>query len=115
MKLIIDIPDNEYRHIKEYYEKNDIVEAIYSYIIYHGTPLPKKHGRLIDAEVFSHNVVKYSHQSTKTIGQALADTPTIIEADNESDEHEEIDDYRDILDELEREEYYESKYGKEKE
>lgn len=38
MKLIIDIPENEYRHIKEYYEKNDIVEATYSYI-YHGTPL----------------------------------------------------------------------------
>lgn len=38
MKLIIDIPDDEYRHIKEYYEKNDIVEATYSYI-YHGIPL----------------------------------------------------------------------------
>lgn len=38
MKLIIDIPDNEYKHIKEYYEKNDTVEAIYSYI-YHGIPL----------------------------------------------------------------------------
>jgi len=38
MKLIIDIPDNDYRHIKEYYEKNDIVEATYSYI-YHGIPL----------------------------------------------------------------------------
>ena len=38
MKMIIDIPDNDYRHIKEYYEKNDIVEATYSYI-YHGTPL----------------------------------------------------------------------------
>lgn len=33
--------------------------------------------RLIDADVFAKNVVKYSHQSTKTIGQALADTPTI--------------------------------------
>lgn len=33
--------------------------------------------RLIDADVFVHNVVKYSHQSTKTIGQALADTPTV--------------------------------------
>lgn len=38
MKLIIDIPDIDYEHIKEYYEKNDIVEATYSYI-YHGTPL----------------------------------------------------------------------------
>ena len=33
--------------------------------------------RLIDADVFAKNVVKYSHQSTKTIGQALADTPTV--------------------------------------
>jgi len=31
------------------------------------------------------------------------------------DEQEKVDDYRDRLDELEREEYYESKYGKEKE
>lgn len=38
MKLIIDIPDIDYRHIKGYYEKNDIVEATYSYI-YHGIPL----------------------------------------------------------------------------
>ena len=38
MKLIIDIPDYEYRQIKEIYEKNDIVESTYSYI-YHGTPL----------------------------------------------------------------------------
>lgn len=37
MKLIIDIPDNDYIHIKEYYEKNDTVEATYSYI-YHGIP-----------------------------------------------------------------------------
>lgn len=33
--------------------------------------------RLIDADIFAKNVVKYSHQSTKTIGQALADTPTV--------------------------------------
>lgn len=32
-----------------------------------------------------------------------------------SEEQEKVDDYRDILDELEREEYYESKYGKEQE
>ena len=39
MKLIIDIPDIDYRHIREYYEKNDICEATYSYI-YYGTPIP---------------------------------------------------------------------------
>lgn len=40
MKIVIDIPDNEYKDIKEYYEKNNTVEATYSYI-YHGTPLDK--------------------------------------------------------------------------
>lgn len=38
MKLIIDIPDYDYSQIYEYYENNDIVEAIYSYIA-NGTPL----------------------------------------------------------------------------
>lgn len=41
--------------------------------------LPEQHGRLIDEAVFCENVVKYSHQSTKTIGKALNATPTIIE------------------------------------
>jgi hypothetical protein len=39
MKLIIDIPEYAYKHIREYYEKNDIVESTYSYI-YHGIPIP---------------------------------------------------------------------------
>jgi hypothetical protein len=49
MQIVIDIPDYDYRQIKEYYEKNDIVEATYSYI-YHGTPLPKGHGRIMDVD-----------------------------------------------------------------
>lgn len=57
MKIVIDIDENEYRHIKEIYEKNDIVESTYSYI-YHGTPLEeekecatcKYHGTPFDEE-----------------------------------------------------------------
>ena len=41
--------------------------------------LPVQHGRIIDEAVFCENVVKYSHQSTKTIGKALDATPTIID------------------------------------
>lgn len=41
--------------------------------------LPDEHGRLIDEAVFCENVVKYSHQSLKTIGKALHATPTIID------------------------------------
>jgi len=44
MKLLIDIPNNDYKHIKEYYEKNDIVEATYSYIYY---GIPQKVGHWI--------------------------------------------------------------------
>ena len=121
MQIVIDIPEVFYEALRKTDEiisgqrsGKTFMSVIYNAVA-NGTPLPKGHGRLIDAEVFSHNVVKYSHQSTKTIGQALADTPTIIEADTKSDEQEKVDDYRDILDELEREEYYESKYGKEQE
>ena len=39
----------------------------------------------------------------------------IQELQEYADWQEEVDDWRDRLDELEREEYYESKYGKEKE
>ena len=49
MKIVIDIPEEDYRQIKECYEKNDTVEATYSYI-YHGTPLPEHHGRLGDLD-----------------------------------------------------------------
>lgn len=38
MKLIIDVPDNVYAKVMEYYEHNGIVEAVYGYI-YHGIPL----------------------------------------------------------------------------
>lgn len=39
MRILIDIPEYDYEHIREYYEKNDTVESTYSYI-YHGTPIP---------------------------------------------------------------------------
>jgi hypothetical protein len=38
MKLLIDISNDEYQRIKEYYEKNKVIESTYSYI-YHGTPI----------------------------------------------------------------------------
>ena len=90
MKLIIDIPDYDYRQIKEYYEKNDIVEATYSYI-YHGTPLPKGHGRLGDLSKIYDRLNDAQIEGTveyKGLGEAkqiICDAPTIIEADKESE------------------------------
>jgi hypothetical protein len=84
MKIVIDIPEHEYKNIKEYYEKNDIVESTYSYI-YHGTPLPKGHGRLIDADELYDDFIDgtegYDCQTWNRIeiGDIIEDAPTIIE------------------------------------
>ena len=89
MKIVIDLPENEYRYIKEIYEKNDIVEGIYSYI-YHGTPLPKEHGRLIDADALEYTcnsdecgmLTGCNHCQYHIITEDEIDNaPTIIEAD----------------------------------
>jgi hypothetical protein len=81
MKIVIDISEEMYQNVLNGTYCGTLYEELKN-----GTPLPKGHGRLIDAEVFTNNVIKYSHQSTKTIGQALADTPTIIEADKAGEE-----------------------------
>jgi hypothetical protein len=88
IELVIKIPEEEYDLIvnDEACGLNVLTRAIAK-----GMLLPKGHGRLIDAEVFAHNVVKYSHQSTKTIGQSLSDTPTIIEADKGESEVSDAD------------------------
>ena len=87
MQIVIDIPDYDYRQIKEYYEKNDIVEAAYSYI-YHGTPLPKGHGRLIDADdLYENTEIYHSHIDGYDCvrWKDIKGAPTIIEADTESE------------------------------
>ena len=74
MKLIIDIHEKDYQSIQNGFVPSGIVYAVMD-----GTPLPKGHGRLIDADAMQ----KYQ---IDTFGQRLLviDTaPTIIEADKE--------------------------------
>lgn len=86
LKLVIEIPENEYGLIKEIYEKNDIVESTYSYI-YHGTPLPKGHGRLI-AEPTEEEIAKtvggqndFAECIRDSVKAVFDNAQTIIEAD----------------------------------
>ena len=99
MQIVIDIPDHDYRHIKEYYEKNDIVEATYSYI-YHGTPLPKGHTELVDRQIIadyvhSHiqeintgygDLNQHTNRILRMIEDYIGNAPTIIEADKAGEE-----------------------------
>lgn len=81
MQIVIDIPEEDYRQIKEYYEKNDTVEATYSYI-YHGTPLPKGH-KIIDEYALQEHLalVPMEDRTYREAVEIIDWFPSIIEAD----------------------------------
>ena len=77
MKLMIDIPEEEYKRLVyiDIFKLRGYIE--------NGTPLPKGHGRLIDADelmALAHEEGAYDYVSAKEI----ADAPTIIEAEKEA-------------------------------
>ena len=77
MQIVIDIPEKDYKFIKEQVDKRDYPDMSTGKAIANGTPLPKKHGRLIDADKLLEEYGKYD------IGFAVDGQPTIIEADKE--------------------------------
>ena len=86
MKLVIDIPEEDYKngtllnYFKCYSTKLDK-------IIYNGTPLPKGHGRLIDADklhqdIFDDDCWRFSGGISPNEGYSwkqVQNAPTIIE------------------------------------
>lgn len=84
MQIVIDIPEEEYQKIlltgKASFCAVNAIEA--------GTPLPKGHGRLIDANrlrsMYSINQANFN--TVIGIQKWIDDAPTIIEADRESEE-----------------------------
>ena len=77
MQIVIEIPNERYKWIKDHKGKTDFqtTELLYRRIR-NGTPLPKGHGRLIDADELS---LKWVFD--KADRQEIKDAPTIIEAD----------------------------------
>lgn len=76
MQIVIDIPEEKYKWIKENNpkaDKNSIVG-----VILHGTPLPKGHGRLFDER----DIVNGNYE---IIGNKIYEVEPIIEADKESE------------------------------
>lgn len=90
MQIVIDIPDWVYKHIvqgdEEAPDENISIDAIRN-----GTPLPKGHGRLIDANNLKHAFISWSMAvqgffTDFDIASIVYNSPTIIEADTESEE-----------------------------
>jgi hypothetical protein len=81
MQIVIDIDDKDYQLIKDGHIPFNVLDAIKN-----GIPLPKRHGRLIDADDCKKNKRDFCEESTRTnwydtIDDLLDDAPTIIEAD----------------------------------
>ena len=81
MKVIIDIPKEEYELIR-HGNKSYITELTLLNAVVDGTPLPEHHGRLIDADALPLNAIDDANHGSNYIRIA----PTIIEADKEVDE-----------------------------
>lgn len=87
MKIVIDIDEETYKNIQSLDWKNG--ERWYSEewkAIHHGTPLPKGHGRLIDADALNLDYEVEMADDWKTaheIANCVKYAPTIIEADKE--------------------------------
>lgn len=87
MKLVIDIPD-DYMNYIDNYEKGSLFDIALINAIKNGTPLPKGHGRMIDAEELK-KIIKENHPLTIAGYRVKLDdidnASTIIEADKENE------------------------------
>ena len=83
MQIVIDIPEDRYKWIKQRVKenKNEPTHLPMEYdLIANGTPLPKGHGRLIDADDVDNHIIGSVN---------LRDCPTIIKADKAESEGKE--------------------------
>ena len=88
VEVVIKIPEDKYNWIKEY---QDVYTGWQNEAIRNGTPLPKGHGRLIDADAITKDfntfqdsfVINMDGRGFKGIA---CNAPTIIEADKEKQE-----------------------------
>lgn len=83
MQIVIDIPDQKYKWIVENPQTytDELCKAIAN-----GTPLPKGHGRLIDADALNFNADYCEPLISK---RDFDFAPTIIESDKESEDKNE--------------------------
>lgn len=101
IELVIKIDEERYSYVKNQVEKG--IDNPLKVIIANGTPLPKGHGRLIDADLIAKqygldDATKYGNKNAKQqdfsystmmmyeIADMIDNAETIIEADKESED-----------------------------
>lgn len=77
MKVIIDIPKEQYHFIKSHFRTESAIDMA----IVNGKPLPESHGRLIDGDALEE--VMRTRLSVTNCIKAVEDAPTVMEADRE--------------------------------
>ena len=87
MQIVIDIPEGAYNllttHGVDWLGAEHILNAVAK-----GIPLPKGHGRLIDADAYIDKYEEYGWLDDIVVSEFNAITPTIVEADKESESKE---------------------------
>lgn len=81
MQIVIDIPDTLFTKIQNGKADKRTLETV----ILHGTPLPKRHGRLIDADRLKsmYSINQANFNTVVGIQKWIENAPTIIEAESE--------------------------------
>ena len=91
MKIVIDIDEHIYKQVmadsEVYILDNEVDRILIENAIYNGTPLPKGHGRLIDADELKKHKYHDNHRFENAVAVAYIDwADTIIEADEEDED-----------------------------
>lgn len=86
MQIVIDIPNSTFTDLKKKKNRTEVDVAVLN-----GTPLPKGHGRLKDADAICKDIISalgirnedYLLEAEEAIYKRIKNAPTIIEADEE--------------------------------
>ena len=85
MQIVIDVPDGAYKTLLE--EQRIPTGLDLEYLVMHGTPLPKGHGRMIDGDAIYKEVASWGMNDYEPSDflDEIDRTPTIIEKEGRND------------------------------
>ena len=84
MQIVIEIDEKYYKFIKELVENFDYNYTPWN-LIANSTPLPKGHGRLIDADKLMRDTIQNPHHAPYAHVIDLIEAPTIIEGSEDAE------------------------------